>query len=259
MSANLITERILLPSSGTRIYGDVFDGNLTLRAMTTEEERIRLSGQSFYQTMSDIVNNCIVDNKNPDGTFKVDSRDLTDFDFFAVCVKLRILSYGAKYRTNAVCPKCGHQFTYVADLSKLNINMLPEDFSEPYDVGPLPRSNDTLGCRFLRVRDRIEIEKQKDVILSRNPNYVGDPMYMLEMQRRISTVNGERLDVYTAEQYVSNMIAMDSCYYHDKVDDNVYGVVRLGTAECENPKGCDGVAVWVLKVDREFFRPVFDD
>lgn len=259
MGVNLITEKVILPSSGTSIYGSNFDGIITVRAMTTEEERMRLSGQSFYQTMSEIINNCIVDNKNPDGSLKLDSRDLTDFDFFAVCVKLRILSYGPRYRTTAVCPKCGHEFPYIADLSKLEYNLLPNDFSEPYDVGPLPVSNDTLGCRFLRVKDRIEIEKQKDTILSRDQHYIGDPTYNLEMQRRISCVNGERLDVYTAEQYVSNMIAMDNCYYHEKVDDSVYGVVRLGTTECENPKGCDGIGIWVLKVDREFFRPVFDD
>ena len=260
MSTELITENMLLPSSGTKIYGDLFDGNITLRSMRTAEEKMRLSGQSFYKTMSKIINNCIVDNKNPDGSLKIDAADLTDFDFFAVCVKLRILSYGPKYRATAVCPRCGHQFQFTADLSQLNYNLLPEDFVEPYDVGPLPRSNDTLGCKFLRVRDHIEIEKQKDTLVARTPNYIeefGDPSYDLEMQRRISTVNGEKLDVYTAEQYVNKMESIDLCYYHDNIDSEVYGVIRLGVTPCQSPVGCDGSAVWVLKPDREFFRPVY--
>ena len=73
MNSNLITEKIVLPSAATKIYGYAFDGSLTLRAMTTKEERIRLSGQSFYKTMSMIINECIVDNKNPDGTYRFDS------------------------------------------------------------------------------------------------------------------------------------------------------------------------------------------
>ena len=48
--APLITERFLLPSNG-KLYkenGSSFDGNITLRAMTTQEERMRLGSQYFY-------------------------------------------------------------------------------------------------------------------------------------------------------------------------------------------------------------------
>lgn len=255
----LITESLVLPSAATKLYGENFDGQIMLRAMTTSEERMRLSGQSFYYIMSKILNECIVDNKNNDGTYKIDCTSFTTFDFFAACVKLRMLSYGNKYKTTAVCPVCGHQFIYTADLSQLVYNLVPDDFYEPYEIGPLPKSGDTLGCRFLRVKDYIDIEKQKEKIMMINPNYVGDPTYQLEMQKRIMTVNGNHLDYIEIENYVNNMIAMDSVVYHDKIDKDVYGVVRLNTCECQNPTGCDGTAVWVLKADREFFRPVIDD
>jgi hypothetical protein len=257
--SNLITESLVLPSAGTNLYGENFDGYLTLRAMTTNEERIRLSGQSFYSVMSRIVNDCIVDNKLPDGTYKINSESFTDFDFFAVCVKLRMISYGLKYKTTAVCPKCGHQFIHTADLSELAYNLVPDDFIEPYEVGPLPSSGDTLGCRFLRVKDHIDIEKKKNMILAKNPNYVGDPVYQLEMQKRIVTVNGNPVDYIQVEDYVNNMVAMDSVVYHDNVDKDTYGVVRLNVCDCKNPKECDGKALWVLKTDREFFRPCLDD
>ena len=257
--SNLITENMIIPSASTKLYGNNFDGHITLRAMTTLEERMRLSGQSFYTIMSKIVNECIVDNKNPDGTYKIDSTAFTDFDFFAVCVKLRMISYGNKYKTNAVCTKCGHQFVYKADLSQLVYNLVPEDFVEPYEVGPLPSSGDTLGCRFLRVKDYIDIEKKKETILAKNPDFIGDPVFELEMQKRIVTVNGNALDYIQIEDYVNNMVAMDSSVYHDKVDRFTFGVVRLNTCDCENPIGCDGKAIWVLKADREFFRPCIDD
>lgn len=253
---NLLTETMVIPSAAVKLYGEGFDGHLTLRAMTTEEERIRLSGQSFYETMSHIVNECIVDNKRPDGTYKLDSRLLTDFDFFAVLVKLRIMSYGPKYKTIATCRQCGSQFVATVDLSELDYNLVPDDFVEPYTIGPLPYSGDTLGCRFLRVKDRIDIEKQKELLLAKNPDYIGDPTYMLEMYRRICQVNGKDIDILEAEEYVKSMIAMDSQMYHDNIE-KTYGVIRMGFTECTNPKGCDGHPWWVLQADREFFRSVY--
>lgn len=259
MSSNLITEKIILPSAATKLYGNAFDGSLTLRAMTTKEERIRLSGQSFYKTMSMIINECIVDNKNEDGTYRFNSENLTDFDFFAVCVKLRIISYGPMYKTEAVCPECGHKFIYKVDLSQLVYNLVPEDFTEPYDVGPLPQNGDTLGCRILRVKDRIDIENERDKILAKNPNMIGDPTFELEMHRRIQYVNGEQIDYVLVKDYVDSLISRDFHYYKEHIDNQTFGVVRYGTTFCENPIKCNGLALWILRPDREFFRPVFDD
>ena len=258
--ANLITETLVLPSASTKLYGPDFDGTITLRAMTTKEERARLSAQSFYPTMSYIINECIVDNKNPDGSYKIDSAAFTDFDFLAALVKLRIMSYGPKYKTVAICTKCGYRYRYTADLSELVYNLVPEDFTEPYTIGPLPHSGDTLGCRFLRVKDRIDIEKESKVILAKNPNYQGDPVYELEMERRIMTVDGQELDYVTAKDYVDNMIAMDNYIYHRDVDNYKFGIVRTNFIDgCENPSGCDGTSLWILAADDEFFRPCLDD
>lgn len=258
MYNNLITEELILPSANTRLYGDNFDGHITLRAMTTVEERMLLSSQSFYDRMCSIINNCIVDNKKENGEYKIDSRAFTDFDFFAAMVKLRMISYGNMYKTTATCTKCGHKFIYKADLSKLVYNLVPEDFTEPYEIGPLPKSGDTLGCRFLRIKDRLEIDKQAKLIMANNPNFIGDPKYTLEMQRRIVTVNGNPVDFIQAEDYVTNMIAMDSSIYHDQVDKLDFGCVRLSVIDCENPIGCDGAAYWILGPDNEFFRPCLD-
>lgn len=256
--SNLITETLVLPSANARLYGPDFDGHITLKAMTTDQERVRLSGQSFFQTMSMIVNDCIVDNKRPDGLYKLDSTMLTDFDFFAVCVKLRIMSYGNMYKTVCVCPRCGHQFIKKVDLAELTYNLVPDDFNEPYEIGPLPSSGDTLGCRFLRIKDIIDIEKKRDIIKASNPDYQGDPAYNLEMERRIMTVNGQEMDYVKIEDYVHSMIAMDNYVYHDKVDRFGFGVVRVNFTPCENDD-CSASAYWVLKTDKEFFRPCLDD
>lgn len=249
---NLITEDFLLPSAG-RLYGNGFDGHLTLRAMTTMEERMRLGAQSFYGAMVNIVNECIVDNKNMDGTYKLDSSLFTTFDFDAICVKLKIITYGPEYKTIAHCPICGHSFKYVADLRECSFSFLPDDFSEPYDIGPLPRTGDTLGCRFLRVKDRIDMDKKSQEIRAKDPKFVGDPSYTMEMERRIMTINGDDADPIQVARYVQYMTGMDSDYYHRMIDTNYYGVIRVGTTPCEN-EGCEANAIYTIKADSEFFR-----
>lgn len=256
----LITEQFLLPSSG-RLYRtetNNFDGHITLRPMTTIEERMRLGSQDFYESMVKVVNECIVDNKRPDGTYIIDSANLTIFDFDAICVKLKIMTYGPEYKTYAKCSSCGHVFRYVADLRDCEFVFMPDDFVEPYEIGPLPKSGDTLGCRFLRVRDRIEIDKKKAEILAKNPNYQGDPAYTLEMERRIVTINGEPVDSVMCPMYVEHMIGMDSDYYHRKIDTYFFGVKRLGLTDCTNTlesgDKCVGKAMYIIRSDDEFFR-----
>lgn len=248
----LITENFLLPSGG-KLYGNSFDGNLTLRAMTTLEERMRTGSEDYYGTMSEIVNRCIVDNVNPDGSWKIDSKRFTIFDFDAVCVKLRIISYGPMYETRAICTTCEKDFKYKADLRECEFSFLPDDFVEPYTVGPLPSSGDTLGCRFLRVQDMIDIEKKANEIKAKDPNYIGDPTIELKMHHRIMTVNGEEIDTLMCPKYVENMIAMDFDYYQDNIDKEYYGVNRVGFTDCKD-ENCEGKAIYFIRSDAEFFR-----
>ena len=53
----LITEVCDLPSKGL-LYGGELGSTLELRAMTTIEERMRLSGENFWTTMIAILNRC---------------------------------------------------------------------------------------------------------------------------------------------------------------------------------------------------------
>lgn len=254
----LITEDFLLPSGG-KLYGEGFDGHLTLRAMTTIEERMRTGSENYYATMSEIVNRCIVDNVNPDGSWRLDSKRFTIFDFDAICVKLRIISYGPMYKTRAICTMCEHEFDYKADLRDCEFNFLPDDFVEPYPVGPLPSSGDTLGCRFLRVQDKIDIEKKAQEILAKDPKYIGKPEFELTMLHRIVTINGEEVDSIMGTKYIENMISMDVDYYQENVDTAYYGVNRVGFTDCINvPVGstdkCGGKAIYFIRSDSEFFR-----
>lgn len=250
---NLITEEIFLPSGGT-VY-PYFSGHLTLRAMTTMEERIRLSGQDFYSTMANILNRCICNPEND----TIMAEELTDFDLFAAMVKLRTISYGNEYKVQVKCPKCGTTQTVKIDLDKLAVSKVPDDFKEPFEIGPLPKTGDILGLRFLRVQDHIDIAK-KVTELQQKQNFgeLGDPTYTLQMERQIMTVNGDMLDSVLKNRYVESMIGMDSNYYHQKIEQIFYGVHRVQLANCSNPE-CNSPMLCVIGPDSEFFRPTLDD
>ena len=248
----LITEQFLLPSKGI-LYGPNFDGNLTLRAMTTIEERMRTGSDDYYGTMSEIVNRCIVDNVNPDGSYKIDSKRFTIFDFDAVCVKLRIISYGPLYKTRARCTSCGKEFDTKVDLRECEFKFLPDDFVEPYSIGPLPRTGDTLGCRFLRVQDRIDMEKAARATVAKDPKYIGNPEFELEMIHRLMTINGDSVDNLMGTKYIQHLTSMDVDYFKEMVDPTFYGVTRVGFTDCDDAN-CNGKAIYVIRSDSEFFR-----
>ena len=249
----LISETCSLPSKGL-LYNGVIGDTLEFRAMTTVEERMRLSGQNFWSTMSSIMNRCLVNNNS-----NFDVKNLVDFDFFAALVKLRTITYGNIYKTTGTCLSCEDGKEVDVDLDNVVVTTLPDDFKEPIELGPLPRSGDILGLRFLRVFDHIDIaNKVNDYNSKHKKNDLGSPEYTLEMEKMIVTVNGNELDSMAKHIYVENMNGMDSSYFHKKIEKLFYGVHRIGTCKCPS-EDCDGLVIYQIAPDESFFRATFDD
>ena len=247
----LITEVCKLPSKGL-LYGDAIGDSIELRAMTTIEERMRLSGENFWSTMTNIMNRCLV---NSD----FDCKNLTDFDFFAALVKLRVITYGNIYKTRSSCLSCGKSQDVDVDLDLLTKVELPDDFVEPIEIGKLPKKGDTLGVRFLRIFDHIDILNQvNEYNRSNKKNDLGNPEYTLVMEKMLVTVNGVELDSFAKKAYIENMVGMDSSYFHKKINDMFYGVHRIGIGKCEDDE-CNGMVPYEIAPDEQFFRTAFDD
>lgn len=241
----LITESCNLPSKG--LFYSTLGGTLELRAMTTIEERMRLSGENFWRTMAAILNRCKV---NTD----YDMTNLIDFDFFAALVKLRIISYGNNYKTQSRCLKCGKEQIVNVNLDELKVSAVEDDFVEPFEIGPLPMSKDVLGCRFLRLYDHIAISEEVNKWEREHPNdKFNNPEYTLTMEHMIVTVNGVKLNDMQKSQYVASMIGADSSFFHDKIDGMFYGVHRIGTSICEE-KDCGSTVLYQIAPSDSFFR-----
>ena len=259
MKANVQTKSVLqesyvLPSKGVLYpkFGEGYNGDVTIRSMTTFEEKIRLGNQGFWKTMVSILNSVVTSPED------FDASELTLFDFYFMMYKMRTVSYGNIYKVNVTCPHCGKTMVSKVDLDKLDVTYVPDDLKEPFTVGPLPRSGDVLKCRFLRVRDSIANERKAKDILRDHPDYLGDPDYILTRASQIVGVEGEEdMLPIMAQKYVEQMTAMDSAYfaqaYNKKVDD--LGLSTHCTDVCES---CGEELDFSLPFNSEFFRPTFD-
>ena len=249
MNKGTVTETYTLPSKG-RLYGSDFPEDVTIRSMTTFEEKKRLGNQGFWKTMINILNAVVTEPED------FDAENLTLFDFYFMMYKMRTVSYGNIYKVKVTCPSCGKAGVYDIDLDNLTVNYLPEDFTEPFEVGPLPRSGDTLLCKLPRIRDKIRNEKRSQETLKRFPEYVGSPLYIYDMASQIVGINGEAVQPKEAELYVEHMEGLDSAYFQQATEIKTLdiGLDSNCHAECE----CGYELNFPLPYDEQFFRPTFD-
>lgn len=248
--ASKFSETFTLPSRGL-LYGEEFGSEVVIRSMTTFEEKMRLGSPGFWKTMTSILDAVVT---SPES---YESQYMTLFDFYFLMYKMRTVSYGPTYKVSVKCPSCGKTEIIKVNLDDLEVNYLDENFVEPFTVGPLPRSGDTLECRFLRVIDSINNEKRAKEILNKNPDYVGDPQYILERVSQIVKINGEEKTPPEIQKYVEEMPALDSAYFsqaYNKIANDV-GLVTYCEGTCPS---CGGDLKFSLPFNSEFFRPTFD-
>lgn len=249
-NSTTIQETYQLPSLG-KLYGDNFPSEVTIRSMTTFEEKMRLGNQGFWKTITGILNAVVTSPEN------FDSSDMTLFDFNFLMYKMRTVSYGPTYKVQVTCPHCGKTMISKVNLDDLKVNYLDPEAKEPFTVGPLPRSGDILQCRHVRVRDQINNERKSKDILRNHPDYQGDPAYILLMTSQISSVNGESKLPIELQMYVEKMSAMDSAYFRQAYDKQINGLgldMRCNDV-CES---CGESFEFDLPFNSEFFRPTFD-
>lgn len=238
------------PIPGYALYGGSIPRDFTLRAMTTVDEKLRLSGTGF-DIIPQVIQSCIVSPKD------IDTFNLKVFDIQYLMYKLRIITYGPEYKLQFKCPFCGKESEIIVNLDNLESKEVPEDFEEPFDIGPLPVSGDILTCQIPSTREYLEIIKEAKRIKTKNPNYVGDPEFILTYQSQIVAINeNSDLKPFEKRQYVENMHARDMRFLDSKYLEQTDGY-GLDTNVIEICESCGNDIVFDLPVTEEFFRPTF--
>ena len=246
-----ISESFSLPSKGL-IYNPVVDPRFTIRSMTTVEEMKRLAPTDLpYKTLSEMIEDCIIDNK-----FGMSVYDMCVADYQFLLYKLRIVTYGSDYAMQVKCPKCGKVHNITANLDDLHVI----EYDEAKKFNPyvtLPQSGLEIELQFQTLRSIDRIATRRNEIEKESNNKAADPTYYLTLMSFIKTVNGDKLNPVELEVLIKSLPMRDVntlITASNKLNEDFgYG----NTFEWTCPS-CGGETEIPFRITEEFFRPTIN-
>ncbi len=235
----------VLPSKGL-LYGGKVDPNITLRHITTSEEK-KLLASTSDDALDKLIESCVVAPKD----FNIKLLNPADKHF--LMLKLRTHTYGSEYHVTGKCPDCNHKADYKIDLDEFPIYELDDDFTQPI-MFTLPVSQDKLGVKVLNGSDLESIRRQSKKLSKVLSVDKSELEYVLRMAKHIVSINGEEVDEGSAQGYVEKMHARDSAYFWFKLDEVRIGYDTTIETTCPN---CRNDIEFEMPINKEFFRPKF--
>ena len=214
--------RVELPSE-CRAYNIDESEVITLRPMTFEDEK-SIVGSKGEDPINLLLSRCL------DG---IKVMDLLPMDKLYLIMKLREISYGDEYDTVLVCNHCKAENPAKIHLSQLNVNPVPDDFSDPVTIF-LPTIKKEAKVKFPRVRD--------ERWLSDTENSLN------EIWRFVHEIDGHTDKSIVAA--VVNKLPLVDVKTILKAFNTDYGLDTKVKLEC---KSCGGVSVIELPIDSNFF------
>jgi len=243
-----IAEGYELPSKG-KIYNVAVNPHVELRSMTARDEMKRLSPSSTqFKKIADIIEGCMIEKP----AIHVYDMALGDYEF--LLHKLRIVTYGPKYKMILTCDKCLKAFETEADLEQLQIIDFDEDKFNELKTITLPKSGDTITLNFQtpHMLDNIELQTKE---LSRKVNTSEVDINLLVLLKNIiNEVNGKKLSPDKLESYINSLLAADLVKIVNSID-ALNACVGIGSRLIVDCPHCGGEVLTSFRFGSEFFRP----
>ena len=237
---------VTLPSKGL-IYGGKVPAEISLRGMTTRDEKILYASQGS-NVFQKLLKSCITDPKD------LDTNQLIASDELFLVLQLRMITYGPEYKVDAQCPNCGQTHTYTVMLNELDVNYLDDDFKEPIEV-TLPRSGHKLSLKILRNEDSDFVDRfSKKFAKTFNLN-IREVEFTARLAKYITAIDGKNVDFETARDFVEHMVSRDSAEIRSAMNKILVGVDTRVTVDCQ---GCGEEFTFGMPLTSEFFRPTFE-
>jgi hypothetical protein len=243
-----IAEGYELPSKG-KIYDADVDAHVELRSMTARDEMKRLSPTSTqFKKLADIIEGCMIEKP------KIHVYDMALGDYEFLLHKLRIVTYGPKYKLFLKCPHCLEQIETEADLESLQILDFDEEKFRELQTFVLPVSGDKVKLKFQtpRMLDEIELQTKEAKRKYKSADIEFDLLFLLK--NIIDEVNGVKLDPIKIETYINNLPAKDMAKIVNGVDalNACVGIDSTLYVDCPH---CGGEVRTSFRFGPEFFRP----
>lgn len=247
------SEEIELPSKGI-LYTNksLKTGKIHIRTWLTTEEKLidKFNRGNFYNVLKKLVSNVVEEN------FPIE--DMLMGDFFYTLYWVRNLSYGATYKTEVKCPKCGKDVKVTIDMGEYNVVYM-KDCTEPMSM-VLPRSGIEVKFRLTRLKDIIEATERN---LSDKMNLgirVSPDIFKLARCINEMTLPNTEKDILTQEEDFNTMInviwpkipAIDVVALREEMSKYDHGYVENKMVKCPE---CENYFEQAPVLSFEFFRP----
>lgn len=232
-----------LPSNG--IFGGPKE--VTLRAMTTKEEKIIMTSRDF-SVFGRLVKSCCIEPRD------LDIGLLHQNDVMYLTYALRELTFGPTYTQEVTCPECGFKQEIEVNISEMEVTVLDSEELDKKLTIELPESKDTLQLKLLSSGDISRLDKQiKQKVVK---GKIQDPdayEFLIKLMETIVNKNGEDFESYDAKRdYTDNLHMRDLVAIQNCLNNIEFGINPSIIRECIKCK--EDMEVNGL-ICPEFFRP----
>lgn len=245
-----LTGNYTLPSLG-KVYNVDVNPNVKIRSMTVAEEMKRLnSSDRPYKNLADIIDDCLVDKPG------ISSYDMCLGDFQYLLHKLRVVTYGTKYRLSSKCPHCGFDNVGEIDLNEMSVSSYTDEVEKYFDI-ELPVSKNRVRLRMQTPRILDDINVRVKEITSKRKSSSKDSAFLLNIESVIDTVDGSKLDVFKKSDFVKQLPMADINYILASMNkiNELIGLDMTLSATCDF---CGLDYDSPFRITPEFFRPSID-
>ena len=245
-----LTGSYTLPSRG-KVYNVDVNPDVKIRSMTVAEEMKRLnSSDRPYKNLADIIDDCLVDKPG------ISSYDMCLGDFQYLLHKLRVVTYGTKYRLSSKCPHCGFDNVGDIDLNEMSVSSYTDEVEKYFDI-ELPVSKNRVRLRMQTPRMLDDINVRVKEITSKRKSSSKDSAFLLNIESVIDTVDGSKLDVFKKSDFVKQLPMADINYILASVNkiNELIGLDMTLNATCDF---CGLDYDSPFRITPEFFRPSID-
>ena len=245
-----LTGSYTLPSLG-KVYNVDVNPNVKIRSMTVAEEMKRLnSSDRPYKNLADIIDDCLIDKPG------ISSYDMCLGDFQYLLHKLRVVTYGTKYRLSSKCPHCGFDNVGEIDLNEMSVSSYTDEVEKYFDI-ELPVSKNRVRLRMQTPRILDDINVRVKEITSKRKSSSKDSAFLLNIESVIDTVDGSKLDVFKKSDFVKQLPMADINYILASMNkiNELIGLDMTLSATCDF---CGLDYDSPFRITPEFFRPSID-
>lgn len=232
-----------LPSNG--FFGGPKE--ITLRAMTTKEEKILLTARDFFM-FDRIVKSCCIEPKD------LDTGLLHQNDIMYLVYALRELTFGNTYIQDIKCPECGFSQEAEIDIANMEVNILDTDNIDERLSVKLPVAGDVLQLKLLSSGDIKRLDKQIKQKIAKGK--IQDPEsyeFLVKLMETIVTKNGDDFEsIEEKRHYTDNLNLRDLVAIQNTLNKINFGLdnrVIVTCAKCNEDVEVNGL------ICPEFFRP----